>query len=81
MAIDAGYPDALATLVEVLRQDDLSAPQQITRAMTLIKRYTPATGDAAAVVAWYDANKDRLVFDARRRKFLPAPAPAARANP
>jgi hypothetical protein len=81
MAVDAGYPDALATLVNVLRQDDVSEPQQITRAMTLVKRYTPATGEAAAVVAWYDANKDRLVFNARRGKFLPAPAPAARTSP
>jgi hypothetical protein len=77
MGIDVGYPDALETLVEILRKDDVSDPQAITRAMTLVKRYTPATGDSAAVVGWYDANKNRLEFSERRGKFLPRQAPQA----
>jgi ABC-type transport system involved in multi-copper enzyme maturation permease subunit len=70
MAVDLGYPDALETLINVLRDDDVSEPEQITKALTLAKHYTPATGEAVDVVAWYDSNKDRLVFDAARRKFL-----------
>jgi hypothetical protein len=43
--------------------------------LTLVRRYTPATGKASAVVAWYDANKDRIVFDADQKKFLPSAPP------
>ena len=32
-----------------------------------------------AVVAWYDANKDRLVFDAGKRKFCAGGAGEMRA--
>lgn len=71
MAIDQGYPEALDTLVGVLRDNDVSEPQLHQRAMTLVQRYTPARGDATALVAWYDAHKDRLAFNVRRRKFLP----------
>jgi hypothetical protein len=74
MAIDVGYPDALEALITVLREDDVGQPQQLTRTLTLIRRYTPAKGDAAAIVAWYDANKAALVFDANRRKFIPQSA-------
>jgi hypothetical protein len=70
MAIDIGYLDALDALVGVLRENDLSQPGQIERSATLVKRYTSATGDAAALVAWYDANKADLIFDAKSRKFV-----------
>jgi hypothetical protein len=75
MAADVGYPDALETLVNILRAGDFNEPQQITRALTLVRRYVPATGNAAALVAWYDANKDRLTFSAGQRKFMPAAGP------
>jgi hypothetical protein len=75
MAIDIGYADALAALVNVLKENDLSQPRQIERAATLVKRYTPAVGDRTAIVAWYDANKTQLAFDPARRKFLPQPLP------
>ena len=70
MAIDVGYLDALDALVGVLRENDLSQPGQIERSATLVKRYTSAAGDAAALVAWYDANKADLTFDAKARKFV-----------
>jgi hypothetical protein len=73
MAIDLGYPDALETLVNVLRQDDPSNPGLIAREATLIKRYTPAVGSNADLVSWYDENRNHLTFDPKKRKFLSGP--------
>jgi hypothetical protein len=72
MAIDVGKLDALETLVQVLRENDLSQPQPLQRALTVVSRYIPIKGDAPAVIAWYDANKDRLTYNSEKKKFLPS---------
>ena len=79
MAITFGHLDALEALVNILRQSENDS--ELKRAATLIKRHTPATGDNAALVAWFDANRDHLVdFDAKPGRFEPqanavAPSP------
>jgi hypothetical protein len=74
VAITYGYFDALEVLVNILRQSENES--ELKRAATLIKRHTPATGDNAALVAWFDANRDHLAFDAKQKKFLPGSATA-----
>lgn len=69
MAVDAGFLDALATLFEVLRVNDPGRSQDNEHAQTLITRYTPARGDATALVRWYDANKGRIAFNAETRRY------------
>lgn len=71
IAIDLGRADALELLVNILRQNDMSRPRDLTRATNLVLRYTPAKGDTAALVAWYDAHRGSLVYNPRRHKFLP----------
>ena len=69
MAADFGHADALEVLADILKQDEEGADQR--RAAVLFRRYTPATGDNAALIAWYEANRDRLVFDPKQKQFLP----------
>ncbi|MEO6055024.1 MAG: hypothetical protein ABIP97_13535 [Chthoniobacterales bacterium] len=34
---------------------------------------SPATGDDAAIITWYEANRDHLVFDSATEKFMVRP--------
>ena len=36
-----------------------------------------ASGDNDAIVAWFEANRDRLVFDAAKKRFRFPPSPPA----
>ena len=38
-----------------------------------LRKFTPATGDDRALIAWYDANRANLGFDPATRKFVPKP--------
>ena len=72
MAADFGHTDALEALIGILRES--GDEPMLRRAATLFKRYTPATGDNAALVAWYDANQARLAFDQQQKRFIVSPA-------
>jgi hypothetical protein len=75
MAAGYGHLDALDELAKILKDDESSSAEQ-TRASNIIKHYTVATGDNDAVVAWYESNRDHLVFDPKARKFtLEVPRP------
>jgi hypothetical protein len=73
MAASFGYLDALDALVKILKQDDNDMDRR--RAATSLKRYTPATGDYDALVAWFEAHREELVFDSKQVRFLPRPSP------
>ncbi len=75
MAGEFGHADVLDGLAKILKQDDGNEAQQ-ARAATIFRRLTPATGDNASLIAWYDANHGHLVFDAKQKKFLSQPAQA-----
>ncbi|MEO5961412.1 MAG: hypothetical protein ABIY47_03485, partial [Opitutaceae bacterium] len=66
-----GRLEALAALVAALKRNDYDGQQ----AAYWIKQLTPATGDNAALIAWFEANRSRLVFDPAQKKFLPRPQP------
>ncbi|HZZ56995.1 MAG TPA: hypothetical protein VFE31_04135 [Opitutaceae bacterium] len=72
VAAQIGIPDALDTLIQVLRIDDVGHPEQFDHAVQSLRRLTPATGDAGSIVAWYEAHRGHLTFDPRRHKFVPA---------
>lgn len=72
IAAEYGHLDAVEATVNYLKQDFGSAMQQ-RHAATIIKKFTPATGDKAALIAWFEANKGRLAFDPDQRKFVPRP--------
>jgi len=71
IAAEYGHVEALETAANILR----SATDRDYRneAREVLKKSTPATGDAPALLAWYDANRDKLVFDAETRKFIVKP--------
>jgi hypothetical protein len=75
MAAEYGHADVLESLVDILKRGDDENFQR--RAATFIRRYTPATGNNDALIAWYEANRDRLVFDPKLKKFMPGPMPSS----
>jgi hypothetical protein len=68
-----GHADALGVLVDVLRQSDVRG-NDAERALTFVRRATSVKGEAADLVAWYDANASHLVFDPATHKFSVGPA-------
>lgn len=70
-AAEVGVLPALGVLIDELRNREVADPAHIQRIEKVVRRITPANGDADAVVQWYDANKDHLVYDASSRKFVP----------
>jgi hypothetical protein len=73
MAADFGHLEALDALVTVLQQDDNENDRK--QAEALFKRYTATTGDDDDLAAWFEANRDHLVFDAKTKKFVVPAAP------
>lgn len=72
VAAQIGLPDALDTLIQVLRINDVGHPEQFDHAVQSLRRLTPATGDAGSIVAWYDAHRAHLTFDPRLHRFVPS---------
>jgi hypothetical protein len=70
-AAECGIADSLAVAAEFLRTAKKDYHKRVGR--KVLNEFTPAQGDDAALLAWYDANKDRLVFQADRRIYVPAP--------
>jgi hypothetical protein len=71
IAAEFGHADALQTAANILRttpRDDYRS-----EAREALKKFTPASGDDAALLAWFDANRDKLVFDPQERKFIVKP--------
>jgi hypothetical protein len=72
MAADFGHAEALGVLVDIMKTEDND--QELRRASNLFRRFTPAKGEAPALISWYEANRERLEFDEQARKFLPKPS-------
>jgi hypothetical protein len=69
MAAGHGHLDAIDEMVKILRNDESTDPE-LSRAAAIVKHYTGATGDNDAIVTWFEANRARLVFDAKEKKFV-----------
>jgi len=71
IAAEYGHVDALETAANILRA--ATDGDYRREAREVLKKFTPATGDAPALLAWYEANRDKLVFDAATKKFIVKP--------
>ena len=69
IAAQYGHLDALDTAAGILKKEKNT--YLLTQASRIIKKFTPATGDNAALIVWYQANRDKLTFDPQTKKFLP----------
>jgi hypothetical protein len=72
-AADQGHADALEAAVRILQKTDNKENYVRRQAKDVLLKFTPATGDEAALIAWYEANKSRLSFDPQAKKFLATP--------
>lgn len=72
-AADQGHADALEAAVRMLQKTDNKGNYVRRQAKDVLLHFTPATGDEAALIAWYEANKTRLTFDPRTKKFIGTP--------
>jgi ABC-type transport system involved in multi-copper enzyme maturation permease subunit len=69
IAAEYGHADAVETAASILKAN--RKEDNPKRAREVITKFTPATGDDAALVAWVEANHGKLVFDKQSGKFLP----------
>ncbi len=67
IALEYGYPDALELAIRDL---DKTTGVRIFNARDLVLRFTDARGSDEEIRKWYEENKDRLVFDPERRRFV-----------
>ena len=70
IAAECGHMDALETAVEILKKEENE--YELKQAAKVITKFTPATGDYAALIAWFEANKAKLIFDPQSKTFIPA---------
>jgi hypothetical protein len=68
IAAEFGHLDALNAAVNALKKDRNEYVQN--RAAAILQKYTTASGDHHALVAWFEANKDKLTFDQKAKKFV-----------
>jgi hypothetical protein len=75
-AAQFGEPGVLEAAITMLESDHFSKPE----ARRVLRQYTPITGHSDAdMIAWWNANKDNVVFDPQAHKFILRPAPATAA--
>jgi len=67
IAIEYGYPDALE---QAVRDIDETSGIRVFNARDLVLKFTDARGSNEEIRKWYEENKDRLVFDPDRRRFV-----------
>ncbi len=67
VAIEYGYPDALELAVRDL---DKTTGVRVSNARDLVLKFTDARGSNEEIRKWYEENKDRLVFDPERERFV-----------
>jgi hypothetical protein len=68
-ACEWGVPDALATAAVWLAPASSDYQKRVGR--SVFKRFTPVSGTDSELVAWYDANKNTLIFDEDSKTFRP----------
>jgi hypothetical protein len=68
IAAEYGHADALQKAADILRTTNRKDYLEETR--EVLKKLTPASGDDPALLAWFDANRDKLVFDQQSKKYI-----------
>jgi len=71
IAAEYGHADALETAAHILRT--ANRDDYLSDAREALKKFTPASGDDQALLAWYNTNRDKLVFDPQSKKYLVKP--------
>jgi len=71
IAAEFGHADALEAAANILRTTNREDYRDEAR--KALKDFTPASGDDAAILAWFAANRDKLVFDEQNKKFIVKP--------
>jgi len=71
IAAEFGHLDALDMAATFLRTSQHAYDRNAGR--DVLKKFTPAAGDDAALLAWFDANRGKLAFDAQSKKFVIKP--------
>ena len=70
IASESGHLDALARVIDTLRDEDKEPGAEVQRCETYARRVIPhRLDDDAAIVQWFDTNRDKLVFDKETGKF------------
>ncbi|MEI6560484.1 MAG: hypothetical protein WCO68_00185 [Verrucomicrobiota bacterium] len=72
IAAEYGNIEALDAAVKLLKSDSKNNYER-KRASEILRKFTPATGNDPALLAWHDANRANLAFDAASKKFIPKP--------
>ena len=68
IALQYGYVDALEIMLGNLGSPFSYGPRG-SSARQLVLRHTEATGSNSDLRAWFEANKNRIVFDFEDKKF------------
>ena len=71
IAPEYGHADALERAADILRTTNRKVYLEETR--EVLRKLTPASGDDSALLAWYDAHRDKLVFDPQNKKYIVKP--------
>lgn len=69
IAAENGHADAVETAARIMKEEKNQYERK--RARQVITKYTPATGDDDAVIAWVESNRGKLTFDPQAKKFAP----------
>jgi len=72
MAAEYGNIDALGTLIDTLRASSsyLSHSSTYNIRRTNVLKFIDYRGSNNDIKQWYEANKDKLVFDGLRKRFV-----------
>jgi outer membrane murein-binding lipoprotein Lpp len=68
IAISYGHQDAADTLIELLKNPPDRMHSSVNPRLTLLM-HLDTTGTNEEIIAWYEENKDSLVFDPASKKF------------
>ena len=67
-AVEFGHKDALEYIIDSLDEPE-GSPDAVYGGRAAIMRYTEARGTTEEIRKWYEANRDKLVWDAAAKKF------------
>ncbi|MHC4955347.1 MAG: carboxypeptidase-like regulatory domain-containing protein [Planctomycetota bacterium] len=70
VAVEFGYVDALAALVDVMQSGD---NWERGRASSAVRNWTGQSGSVEEIAKWFSKNRDQLVFDPKKKKYIVEP--------
>ena len=68
VAIGYGHQDAAEALIDLLKNPPARLSSSVNPRLALLM-HLDTTGSNEEIIAWYEANKENLVFDRERKKF------------